>query len=296
MTKNSLLTVVFIVAVPMVILYFLQAKNQELGTRKTSHLDASKSTFLSSSKRKIAPINPEIENDYKNVSRFDQDPLDVNDEEDITESESYFPATIVGELLTENMALTEELGPDAEDNYQKSLEQLRLNPEEAVTLLADAYEKIEEKKYLDRWKMVDTLATITTDHSLQTLSAIARSEVPEEQFPGVHGMNSKSEEIMIRRAAIHGIEALVDNGNPEAEEALLNLTRAKEKNIRQSAILAYIRTGSDTESRKTELKQELPEKDYWMLELKQLTEPPVFEINANSEPIKGVSVSPEGLP
>ncbi len=293
MRKYSLLALVFLAVITMIGLYFLQVENQELGVKGISRLEISKPTFLSNSKRKAASINSGT------VSRIDQDPVDVDEENfegDTDKVEPYFPATIVGELLAENMTLTEGLGPDAEDNYQNSLEQLRLNPEEAVTLLADAYEKIEEEQYLDRWKMVDTLATITTDHSLQTLSAIAHSEVPEEQFPGMHGMSSTSEEIMIRRAAIHGIEALVDNGNPEAEEALLNLTRAKEKNIRQSAILAYIRTGSDTESRKTELKQELPEKDYWMLELKQLTEPPVFEINTNSELIKGVSVSPEGLP
>jgi len=186
-----------------------------------------------------------------------------------SESGAYFPDTPLGRRLSGHMDVVDEVGPDAELLYQDSLQALRQQPEVAVELLSKAYTRVDENVYLDRWKMVDTLSSIETDYALDVLVKIASADIPQEQYPGEHGISSRSEEQMIRRAAVWGMERLANSGNLAATDHLQVLVKAADTNVREGAVLALLRTAINREEKKEQLKSVLAEQDHWMLSLSE---------------------------
>lgn len=200
-----------------------------------------------------------------------------NDEGDILldsfeDTVNDFPDTPVGQLLQSVIAATEGLGPDAENHYQSVLDELREHHKEAIHHLFEAYDKMEEDRYLDRWKVIDTMAVLGSNLTLEALTSIAGEYIPNERYPGSHDLSSRSEEAMIREAAIRGIEALAKKGNNEAENALFDLTNSSDTAIREIAVLAYIRSGSGDGQRQLELNETLDADDHGLLNLQELSD------------------------
>lgn len=185
---------------------------------------------------------------------------------------SDFPDTPLGRHVRSHLRLIEGMGPDAEGLYQASLDALREDPEAATALLFSAYEQMAEQRYLDRWKTVDTLATLRSHASLEALRLIAQAPIPEERYSGAHAVSSRSEEGMIRRAAIRGLEDLARRGVVDAETELLSLVQGPEAAVREVAALAYLRTGIDRQQRLVELREALAPRNHWILRLQDLAD------------------------
>ena len=203
-----------------------------------------------------------------------------------------FPDTPLGRHVRSHMRLIEGIGPDAEGLYQASLEALREDPEAATALLFSAYEQMAEQRYLDRWKTVDTLAALRSHASLEALTLIAQDPIPEERYPGAHALSSRSEEAMIRRAAIRGLEDLARRGVVDAETELLSLVQAPETAVREMAALAYLRTGIDRQQRLAELREVLAPEDNWILKLQDLAD--VRRMPQPNPPEETATTSPNG--
>ncbi len=218
----------------------------------------------------LAPTVPDPDAE----SQVHSTPVDPGDTaiESIESHRSDFPDTPVGRLLTHHMFAAEGMGPDAEAIYQESLEALRVNPREATNLLDNAYQEMEENRYLDRWKVVDTLAELGTHEALEVLSEIAEQPVPLETAAEEEHFSSQSEEQMIRAAAISGIEELASRGVTEADTELYRLASVPDPVVRESAVLAYRRSGTDQQARTTELKGILTVEDHWMVELQEVAD------------------------
>jgi hypothetical protein len=224
-----------------------------------------------------------------------------------------FPDTPLGRRLASHLASIEGTGSDAEAQYQASLDKLRETPEEATELLLNAYENMPEERYLDRWKVVDTISTLQTHASLEALAQIANQAVPEELFPDAHHFSSRAEEELIRAAAIEGLEYLASRGVLEATGELRELVSVNDPVVRETAVRAYQRSGGDPQ----EIKEALPEENHWMLELQELADVrampqvnPVSQLDGGhssgnapinphtddaSEPVKEQSLPPEGV-
>jgi hypothetical protein len=201
-----------------------------------------------------------------------------------------FPDSPLGRHVRSHMRLIEGICPDAEGRYQASLEALRQDPEAATALLFSAYEQMAELRYLDRWKTVDTLAALGSHASLEALILIAQKPIPDERYPGAHALSSRAEEVMIRRAAIRGLEALARRGMVDAE--LLSLVQAPETAVREMAALAYLRTGIDRQQRLAELREALAPEDHWILKLQDLDD--VRRMPQSNPPEETATKSPNG--
>jgi hypothetical protein len=207
-----------------------------------------------------------------------------------------FPDTALGRHLRTYMAVMEGMGPNAETNYQESLDELRKNAEEATALLFETYQRMEEQRYLDRWKIVDALASLANHGALRALAAIVAAPIPEERYPGVHGRSSRSEEAMIRAAAIRGIEALAQRGVAEADIELLNLIKAPDLAVREKAVLAYLRTGVDRQQRVQELRTILAPEDHWMLQLQEHADVRLMPQPSPADATPSETFRPQGRP
>lgn len=180
-----------------------------------------------------------------------------------------FPATPLGHALDRHLRLTERLDPNAEQAYAQSLAHLRTNAVAAVRLLTRAYADTPPDRYLDRWKLVDALAGLEHPRALSPLVDIAQAAIPAERYRAT-GFSSRSEELMIRQAAVRGIERLARAGVPAAETALIRVIEGAQHRVRKHAVVAYLRSGPDTAVRKAQLRARLPLSDAWMLDAREL--------------------------
>ena len=138
------------------------------------------------------------------------------------------------------MQLVDGVGASAEASYQESLEELRKHPEASTALLLDAYYLMDERRYYDRWKVVNTLGAMEHEEALDALSLIAGEFMPEHyaaiDTPEIVD-NAAGEEALIRAAAVRGVAYLARNGVDEAKERLLDLVAADDPYVRKVAVL-----------------------------------------------------------
>ena len=108
--------------------------------------------------------------------------------------------------------------------------------------------------------------------SFEALRLIAQEPIPEGRYACAHALSSRSEEVMIRRAAIWGLEDLARRGMLDAETELLGLVQAPDTAVRETAALAYLRTRIDRQQRLAELREAVAPEDHWILKLQDLAD------------------------
>jgi hypothetical protein len=166
------------------------------------------------------------------------------------------------------------MGPDARLHYWETLGTLSANPAEATDLLEAAYQGLPEARYLDRWKLVDTLAALEDAVALDALVRIAAEEIPEERYPDGAEFSSHSEETMIRAAAIDGLRRLAQDGVSGAEQALIDVVADAHAGARLAAVVAYRSLGAGAAGELSALEAALSPTDQWMLEVEVAGAPP----------------------
>ena len=257
--------------------YFWVDRPQNLAQGKTDRILAAQPTGegKAASTQQANPAQPATQTDAPPIASlappdFSDDQFDEADF--AVEAEPFdspdFPDTPLGRRLASHLGAIEGTGPEAEARYQASLEKLRETPEDATELLLNAYENMPAERYLDRWKVVDTLSALQTHASLEALAQIANQPVPEELFPDAHHFSSRAEEELIRTAAIEGLEYLASRGVLEAAGELRELVSVNDPVVQETAVRAYQRSGGDPQ----EIKEALAEENHWMLELQELAD------------------------
>lgn len=174
-------------------------------------------------------------------------------------SKSDFSDTEAGSRLERHLFAMAALGENAEEEYQASLAELKKFPQESAQTLSEVYQKMGEDRYVDRWKVVHTMAALQNDAAFEPLNSIAKAPIPPEKFPGSHGISSSGQESTIRVTAADGLATLAKNGNSAAEAALLQLATDKVNvTLRRRAIRGYLAAGGDYEERAQFLKSKIP--------------------------------------
>ncbi|QQO53706.1 MAG: HEAT repeat domain-containing protein [Thiohalocapsa sp. PB-PSB1] len=160
------------------------------------------------------------------------------------------------------------VGDNAEIGYQKSLDKLRTDGEEAVPIIVAEYENLPEGQYLDRWSLIQLLVELKQPSSSPALDKILSSPIPPERAKSSHDdFSTQGEEIMIRTTAIEAITQLALAENNEAVDLLLKHSQHENFSVKRAAIQDYLSIGGE-KARKV-LMQLLPKSDHHILNIRR---------------------------
>ena len=171
------------------------------------------------------------------------------------------------ELIKEAINRMGSVGDNAETEYQDSLNKLRPLTKKIVPLIAEAYQNLPEKQYIDRWSLVQLLLELREPSSLSVLDEIVSSPIPPERSKSPMGISTRGEETMIRTTAIEAIAQIAAGGDRDATEMLLNYVKDESFSVKQAAIQACRSVGRE-DTQKALLKA-LPEKEHRLLDIER---------------------------
>jgi len=158
-------------------------------------------------------------------------------------------------------------GPNAEDEYQATLQDLAADPQAAVAAITDMYGATPEDQYTERWSQIHLLSDLATPAALAVFEDLLSTPIPPEKMPGMVVYSTVGEETIIRTTAVEGIGKLAARGNSDALEMLRKYTQHESFSVRRAAIQAYIEVaGSDA---REELRASLPEEDQYILDIRR---------------------------
>jgi hypothetical protein len=148
-------------------------------------------------------------------------------------------------LIVEAVNRMGGMGDDAEERYQRALEDLKKRAEEVVGVVAAEYRDLPEESYLDRWSLVHLLAELRHPAALGILEDILSSEIPPERSPDPHGFSTAGEEVMIRTTAVEALVRLSGEGVQDARELLLKYAEHPNFSVRRACVQGVMETGRD---------------------------------------------------
>ncbi len=216
-----------------------------------------------------------IDSDYPKYNlQLPPQNLTIDVEEIINQRVNIFPDTPLGYHLHEHInEIVDSTGSNAASRYQASLTVLRTNPEAVTVMLEQAYQSLDETLYLDRWKIVDTLASLESEFALDSLATIASESISVEKNRKTREFSTYEEEVMIRTSAIDGIKRLAQAGIVEAYDELFQLVGSGDRSVQLSAVIAYRSLSFVHGNGIEELRTVLASEDEWMLDLEILSVP-----------------------
>ena len=170
--------------------------------------------------------------------------------------------------LVDAINLMGGVGEKAEACYQQALDGLARRSKEAIQALAEEYERLEARQYLDRWAIVHLMAELRHEASLDHADRLLSSRIPEEQSADPHSFTSMGEEVMIRTTAVEVVTRVAADGNPRALEILLRHAGHENFSVRRAAVQGYLAHGG--EQARDGLLKALPERDHHILNIRRV--------------------------
>jgi HEAT repeat protein len=146
-------------------------------------------------------------------------------------------------LVVEAVNLMGGFGEDAEDQYQRHLGVLREQGAEVVPLITDAYPRLPDSAYVDRWSLIQLLADLESPVATGPLKEFLAEEIPEESSHDPHSFSTVAEEVMIRTTAVEALARVAARGDPDAIGVLHEQVRHPQFSIRRAAVQALVDTG-----------------------------------------------------
>ena len=116
-----------------------------------------------------------------------------------------FPDTDAGRAVASHLETMLAIGPDAENNYQASLQALREKPGESVTAIVETYEEADKALYFERAILVETLAELRVAQARDPLLRITNAKLPERQPLPDDTYGPIQQETIVRMTAIRGL-------------------------------------------------------------------------------------------
>lgn len=159
-------------------------------------------------------------------------------------------------------------GEHAEACYQQALDALGRRAKEVVKALAEELDRLDESSFLDRWALVQLMAELKHESSLEPLDRLLASRLPEERSKDPHSFTTVGEEVMIRTTAVEAATRLAADGSERACELLLRHTACENFSVKRAAIQGYLAHGGE-KARDVLLKQ-LPERDHFILGIQRV--------------------------
>jgi hypothetical protein len=141
------------------------------------------------------------------------------------------PQTVAGTPAPAPLELDDELrtwlqfayDPDeaSREREEAALARLRVDPARSSRVLAEAYDRVDERSYDLRWALVYCAGSLNALAALPLLARVLEAEIPPERSDDVHHFSTRGEETSLRLQAVRGIAALASAGEDEARSLLL---------------------------------------------------------------------------
>lgn len=129
-----------------------------------------------------------------------------------------FPDTDTGKAVATHLDALFAIGPDAEANYQASLEALRTKPDETITTIVDTYNNADKSLYGERAVLVETLSELRLLQARDALLKIANEKLPERIPVPDDTTTAIEQESIIRMTAIRGLGHIAIKDDTAARE------------------------------------------------------------------------------
>ena len=193
------------------------------------------------------------------------------------------------DMIVETVNLMGGVGLQAEEEYQKSLDALRLKSDKVVKVIIQEYKDLPEGSYVDRWSLVYLLGELRNPTTLSILDNIVTSRIPAEKSKVLHEYSTRAEELLIRTSAVEAIKRIAENKDLKALEILLKHTKHREFSIRRAAVQSFLEVGG-SEARK-KLLQVLPKEHRGLLDIRSTDARKVYQpvIFDRTEPVKKIA-------
>lgn len=251
------------------LLLFTQTSNEENGGNGDQSLVAIESPEKQRRKaveiegpKKVSWIKTRLDHNH---IEYDMDSIETFDEMEIFDNSS------AGIHLKEHFDLLENTEPGSQEKQDESFKKMRETPEVYVTKLAEAYDEVDRRNFLARYKVVYMMENLKSAHAIPFLSELANSEFPEVTAPykGDGHIDEAHHESLIRMRAVGGLYTLANEGDKDARNSLFEaILSAKDRTVKNDAIWAYLSTSKDLEVDKEYLKTVLPDEDHQFVTLK----------------------------
>jgi len=160
------------------------------------------------------------------------------------------------------------VGERAEACYQRALDGLARRSREVVKALAEEYERLDTRHYLDRWALLQLMAELKDEGALDAIDRLLSSRIPGEQSTDPHSFTTVGEEVMIRTTAVEAATRMAADGSGRALEVLLRHVGHENFSVKRAAIQGYLQHGGE-QARDTLLKA-LPERDHRILDIQRV--------------------------
>lgn len=160
------------------------------------------------------------------------------------------------------------IGESGEKCYQSALDGLARRAKDVIRIAAAEYARLPKNQYLDRWALVQLIAEIKDEVSLEFLDRILSSEIPPEESNDPHSFTTVGEEVMIRTTGVDAVAGIAADGSAKALEVLLRHVRHDNFSVKRASIQGYLAHGGADAAE--QLKKILPERDHYILDIKRI--------------------------
>ena len=175
----------------------------------------------------------------------------------------------IGQLLHNFFVSMNQIGENAQADYEEALAQLRAQPEETIAEIARVERLIVEENYPARAALVFTASELRHPAALPFLTNFVQTRIPRERSHHVHTFSTVTEETILRTTAVAGVEqlALADNG--DALEALFTFLEVPSLSVRRAAVQAILATKEGPRLR-TRVAALLPANQQFLLDIQRV--------------------------
>ena len=174
-----------------------------------------------------------------------------------------------GVALSNAIAAMSQHGDDAEEEYQRALEDLRKQVDAVAVEIARASNDCETKDYPSRWALVHVAAELRHRAMLPFLRNLVETPIPAEQSKDPHSFSTVAEETILRTTAVDGVGELArDRQSKDAVEALWEFLKQPSLSIRRAAIQGLYGAAGNNKRVRDRISSLLPEEQRFLLDLK----------------------------
>jgi hypothetical protein len=193
--------------------------------------------------------------------------------------------------LDNYLAASHALGDEAEEEYARSLGELRADPQSAVVEIAQALGACDTRDFPKRSALIFAACELRHPAALALLVSIVETPIPPEPADHSHAFSTAANETALRTTAEEGIGHLAKGGDPGALEALFRFVEMHSISIQRAAVQAILLTNPDP-SIVERLKRELPARQHFLFSLET---PKVEEVQQVTDPTRHLAENIRGV-
>ena len=152
--------------------------------------------------------------------------------------------------INKHLESIHQIAENSDENYQKSLDELKKDKENITLLLWENYQELEEGNYLARQKIIETIRALHSKNSIPILNELALDKMPEEKSSDDDHGSTRLEEGIIRLTAIEGLGYFSKKGNIETLQTLLDIIKSTDSPLplKRQATREYLLSSNGPQS------------------------------------------------